>query len=174
MLHRLHLYTGSGKGKTTAAMGLALRALGHDLRVTIAQFMKDGSSGELRGLAALGACLHPAPLMHKFTFQMTAEELAAAAELLTAHARALTAGMEELQPDLLVLDEFAIAADLGLIAEDAAKALIDAALARGEVAVTGASAPRWLIDRADYLSCISAQRHPFTTEGLPARKGVEW
>lgn len=174
MQHRLHLYTGNGKGKTTAAMGLALRALGHKFRVTVAQYMKDGRSGELQGLSALGATLRPAPVMDKFTFQMTAEELAVAREQQTAHTRMLTAELTALAPGLLVLDEFAIAAALGLIAEDAARELLDAALAMSEVAVTGASAPQWLIDRADYLSRITADRHPFTTEGLAARQGVEW
>ena len=57
----LHLYWGAGKGKTTAAMGLALRALGHGRRVVILQFLKDGSSGEIEMLRRCGAASTPAP-----------------------------------------------------------------------------------------------------------------
>lgn len=57
----LHLYWGDGKGKTTAAMGLALRALGHGRRVVILQFLKDGSSGEIEMLRRCGRSSTPAP-----------------------------------------------------------------------------------------------------------------
>ena len=57
----LHLYWGDGKGKTTAAMGLALRALGHGRRVVILQFLKDGSSGEIEMLRRCGAAVYACP-----------------------------------------------------------------------------------------------------------------
>ena len=57
----LHLYWGDGKGKTTAAMGLALRALGHGRRVVILQFLKDGSSGEIEMLRRCGAVVYACP-----------------------------------------------------------------------------------------------------------------
>ena len=63
----LHLYYGDGKGKTTAAMGLALRALGHEKHVTILQFLKDGSSGEIALLRRCGADVHACPNA-KFTW----------------------------------------------------------------------------------------------------------
>ena len=77
----LHLYWGDGKGKTPAAMGLALRALGSGKRVVIVQFLKGGNSGEIPLLAQLGAEIYRGKAGQKFVFQMTPEEKAATREL---------------------------------------------------------------------------------------------
>ena len=74
----VHLYCGDGKGKTTAAMGLALRALGAGLRVTVVQFLKDGQSSELDPLRRLGAVVYSGQPGMKFVFQMNEAEKAAA------------------------------------------------------------------------------------------------
>ena len=63
---------------------------------------------------------------------------------------------------------------LNLVDDETAEALLDASLAGGETVVTGRYVPAWMLDRADYLSRIAAERHPYTTEQLSARKGVEW
>lgn len=175
ILHRLHLYTGDGKGKTTAAMGLALRAAGHGQRVLVAQFMKDGTSGELAALAELpGVTVYAASPFHGFTFQMTAEELAQAALSQTAQAQQLTALIRSSHPQTVILDELAMALHAGLVSDEAAQALLAAALEHAETVVTGYQAPAWLHDRADYVSVIHAEKHPYMTEGLAAREGVEW
>ena len=96
----LHIYYGDGKGKTTAAMGLALRALGHAKHVTILQFLKDGSSGEIALLRRCGADVHACPNA-KFTWLMTADEKAEAREHNNAALRTALAAPF----DLLVLDE---------------------------------------------------------------------
>ena len=96
----LHLYWGDGKGKTTAAMGLALRALGSGKRVVIVQFLKGGNSGEIPLLAQLGAEIYRGKAGQKFVFQMTPEEKAATRELQNQNLAAAIA-----QPaDLLILD----------------------------------------------------------------------
>jgi cob(I)alamin adenosyltransferase len=77
----LHLYYGDGKGKTTAAMGLALRALGSGKRVVIVQFLKGGNSGEIPLLAKLGAEIYRGKAGQKFVFQMNEAEKAATREL---------------------------------------------------------------------------------------------
>ena len=70
----VHLYHGTGKGKTTAAMGLALRALGQGFQVTVVQFLKDGRSGELEPLKKLGARVFSGPGTMKFSWKQTPEE----------------------------------------------------------------------------------------------------
>lgn len=173
--HKLHLYTGSGKGKTTAAMGLALRALGHGQRVLIAQFMKDGRSGELTALAQLpGATIFPAKPISGFTFSMTPAELAQAQAEQTAQAKAIERLILTLQPQTVILDELAMALSTNLVDEATARSLLQASLSCAETLTTGNLAPAWLHDLSDYVSLISAQKHPYETENLPARKGVEW
>ena len=78
----VHLYCGDGKGKTTAAVGLAVRHAGHGGKVVFAQFLKDGSSGECRVLAKLGVTVLAANPAGKFTFRMTDEEKAETAAAL--------------------------------------------------------------------------------------------
>lgn len=174
-MNKLHLYTGDGKGKTTAAMGLALRSLGHGHSVVVAQFMKDGRSGELAALRSLpGAMVLPAPPIRKFTFRMTAEELAQTAREQTDHARFILQGLPEWKPEMIILDELAVAIDRGMVDEAAARELIATCLTFGETVITGRTAPPWLIAQADYVSRVHAERHPYDTEGLTARKGIEW
>ena len=173
-MNKLHVYFGGGKGKTTAAMGLALRGLGHHRQALIAQFMKNGESGELRALAGIaGATVLCAPPMG-FTFQMTDEEKRRAAQEQTAFARQVTEAIGRIGPQTVVLDELGVALSAGMVEEKAARALIEQALKHGETAVTGRSVPAWLQEQADYLSRISAEKHPYQSTGLCARKGVEW
>ena len=96
----LHLYWGDGKGKTTAAMGLALRALGHGRRVVILQFLKDGSSGEIEMLRRCGAAVYACPNA-KFTWLMTDAERAEARRTNTRTLQTILQGSF----DLLVLDD---------------------------------------------------------------------
>lgn len=174
-MNKLHLYTGDGKGKTTAAMGLALRSVGHGGRALIGQFVKDGTSGELAALRQLpGAKVLPCPPMEGFVAHMTEAEHAAARRAQTDYAHALMHAAEDFRPDCIVLDELAMAVTLGMVPEDAARALIAACLHEGETVVTGYFAPAWLRDMADYVTCMQCERHPYQTENLSARKGVEW
>ena len=173
--HKLHLYTGEGKGKTSAAMGLALRALGHGQRVLVAQFMKDGTSGELTALSQLpGASIYPAKPISGFTFRMTLEELETARREQTEQALLLTELIQNTQPQTVILDELGIALSSSLVEEEAARRLLAVSLSCAETAVTGRRAPEWLHTMSDYVSVIGAEKHPYTTEGLAAREGVEW
>ena len=97
----LHLYYGDGKGKTTAAMGLALRALGSGKKVVVLQFLKGGQSGEIPLLEQLGAKIYRGKAGQKFVFQMNEAEKAATRDLQN---RNLAAAMTE-DADLLVLGD---------------------------------------------------------------------
>lgn len=171
----IHIYCGDGKGKTTAAMGLALRALGHGEHVLIAQFLKDGRSGELAALRRFpGATVWEGIPVRGFISRMTDAQREQTRAQQTAQAEALTAAIAGQQPDLVVLDELALALARGMVETSAARALLNEALRCAETIVTGRCAPDWLCEQADYVSMIAAQKHPFATEGLAARKGVEW
>ncbi|MBR6187044.1 MAG: cob(I)yrinic acid a,c-diamide adenosyltransferase [Clostridia bacterium] len=174
-MNKLHVYRGGGKGKTTAAMGLALRALGHGFPVLVAQWMKRGDSGELSALQTFPrARVLSAPPMRGFTYQMDQALLSLTAKEQSAFAAGLLPEIEQARPRMIVLDELGAALVLGLVEEETARALIDAALQTGETVVTGYQAPPWLEARADYLTDFSALRHPYETEGLKARQGIEW
>ena len=164
----LHLYWGDGKGKTTAAMGLALRALGHGRRVVILQFLKDGSSGEIEMLRRCGAAVYACPNA-KFTWLMTDAERAEARRTNTRTLQTILQGSF----DLLVLDEACAALKSNIL--DEALLRKAAAFAKGgrEVVVTGRDPAPWLQDAADYSTEMQMHKHPYT-QGIAAREGVEY
>ena len=129
----IHVYHGDGKGKTTAAMGLALRMLAAGRRVVVVQFLKDGESGEVRLLAEhFGVPVFAGKASDKFTWSMTSEELAATRELHDGNLASALAELEGAQEGLLVLDEALDALSKGLVDEtlvfthDAAHCALDA------------------------------------------------
>ena len=164
----LHLYWGNGKGKTTAAMGLALRALGHGRRVVIVQFLKDGTSGEIAPLRAAGAAVYACPNA-KFTWLMDEADKAAARE---AYARALGQALAE-PFDLLVLDEACAALKSGILDEALLRRAVAFAKNGREVVLTGRDPAPWLQEAADYSTEMRAHRHPYA-DGVAAREGVEY
>ena len=164
----LHLYWGNGKGKTTAAMGLALRALGHGQRVIIVQFLKDGTSGEIAPLRAAGAAVYACPNA-KFTWLMDEADKAAARE---ASARALGQALAE-PFDLLVLDEACAALKSGILDEALLRRAVAFAKNGREVVLTGRDPAPWLQDAADYSTEMRAHKHPYA-DGVAAREGVEY
>ena len=157
------------------ALGLALRSLGHGRRVLIAQFLKDGRSGELAALKTFErATVYPAKPISGFVFAMTAAQKEEAAKQQNAQAADLQSEAEGLRPALTVLDELNVALACGMVMRENAERLIDAALAFGDVVSTGRNAPEWLREKADYVSEIIARKHPFQTEKLAAREGIEY
>ena len=162
----LHLYFGSGKGKTTAAAGLALRALGHGKRVVVVQFLKDGTSGEIEPLRRLGAAVFACPNA-KFTWLMTPQEKAAA---LAHNTQTLEAALQ-MPCELLILDEACAALRAALLPE----ALLQKAVLNApyEVVLTGRDPADWMLQNADYITEFTARRHPYE-KGIPAREGIEY
>ena len=168
----IHIYCGDGKGKTTAAMGLAVRAAGHGRRVAVAQFLKSGKSGEREILASLpGVELLPIPEEMKFTFRMTPEEKAA--EAVRQKDLAAQAFARGGKVDLLVLDELCAALSTGMLELSRVLEQLDACPEGLEVVVTGRNPPSELEERAAYITEMKKHKHPFDA-GLPAREGVEW
>ena len=165
----LHLYWGDGKGKTTAAMGLALRALGQGKRVVIVQFLKGGSSGEIPFLEQLGAKIYRGKAGQKFVFQMNEAEKAAAREVQNANLAAAKA-----EPaDLLILDEAGSAWELDMVDKDLLRQTVLERPAAQECVLTAHKAPAWLLDAADYSTEMKCHRHPYQ-RGIKARRGIEY
>ena len=169
----IHYYYGNGKGKTTAAMGLALRAMGSGLRVLAVQFLKDGSSGEIGMLRQMGANILAVRRLTGFTFRMTPEEKAACAAEQNLNLETGAAAAAEGSCDLLILDEIGSALDAEMVNRERLYALLQNRAPWVEVVMTGHKLDPALHDRADYVTRMENQRHPFE-KGIAARKGIEY
>ena len=169
---RIHLCTGCGKGKTTAAVGLTVRLIGRGGTVVFAQFLKGENSGERAVLAKLpGVTLLPVPREVKFVFQMTAQEKEACAQ--AARGQFLRACEAAASADLLVLDEALDAIETGVLAEDEVLRFLRHKPAALEVVLTGRRASDTLKSLADYVMRVDSEKHPYD-QGLPAREGIEF
>ena len=169
----LHVYYGDGKGKTTAAMGLAVRALGTGRRVLIAQFLKRNDSGELKSLARLdGARIVLGEPILKLTSRMTPEELAQEKIRQRGKLERIERIAQEASPELIVLDEILVAVHLKLIDESTVIADIDDWLSCSEVVCTGRWVSESILSRADYITRMVKERHPYD-QGVKARLGIE-
>lgn len=168
----IHIYCGEGKGKTTAAVGLAVRAAGRGRRVVFAQFLKGADSGERTVLGSLPTVtLLELPGEVRFTFSMGEAERRSEAVRQTGRFREaarLSAGA-----DLLVLDELCAALNAGMVPLEDVTALLDGISEELEVVVTGRNPPEALTARADYITEMKKIKHPFD-RGIRARKGIEW
>ena len=168
----VQIYYGDGKGKTTAAFGLAFRCAGWGRRVVIAQFLKSSPCGELTAAERFPTLtVLRSKGIHKFTFQMNDEEKAVVAE----NCRTLLRQAAELaraeDARLLVLDEV-IDALRGFLPQEELCAFLDERPAGLEVVLTGRDPAPELLSRADYITEMKKIRHPFE-QGIPARLGIE-
>ncbi len=167
----LHIYTGEGKGKTTAALGLALRAWGHGLRICVIQFMKRGEDyGEVKALRKMG--------VEVFQFgsgklivkgRHCQDDLDCAARALDLSRSIMASG----EFDVVILDEVNVAVSFDLVrCHDVLEAL--RCRAPGvEVICTGRNAPEELKEEADLVTVMTLEKHPYDG-GLNARKGIEY
>jgi len=170
----VHIYTGDGKGKTTAAVGLGLRAWGRGKRVLMVQFLKEMESGELTAIDKLGEgfMVNRGRFMNKFTWEMGEGERKEAAALQNQQLEYAWKEMKTDQWDMLILDEIMAAITTGMIPPEDVLALIDDKPDRLELVLTGRNAPDQLVDAADYVSEIREVKHPFQ-RGIGARRGIE-
>lgn len=167
------LYYGDGKGKTTAAMGLALRCLGHGLPVVILQFLKSANSGEIKALehwegsfvlrgAAPGFAKDMSPQQLDLTRAIHQANGARALELVSLH-----------RAKLLVLDEVLDAYTLGLLDREALLSLLREPPAGLEIVLTGHSLPSEIAPLCDCITRMEKIRHAYD-QGQAARKGIEF
>jgi len=168
----VQVYTGDGKGKTTAGVGLAVRAVGAGLRVALVQFVKGGArSSELSVLEDLGVRVErPARASTGLLADgPTDEDRRAADEALGLATGILSAG----DHDVVVLDEANVAVSSGLVAE---KPLLDAIASRPDhvdVVLTGRGATPGIMGAADLVTEMVPRKHYFDV-GVPARRGIEF
>jgi cob(I)alamin adenosyltransferase len=168
----VQVYTGNGKGKTTAAFGLALRAIGRGLRVCIIQFIKGGFDyGELYVIDKLPGLKLKAYGRGKFVDKKKPDktDMDLAEEAL----RTAEQTLKEAECDILILDEVNVALSLRLIKTESVLELIKIKPAQVELVLTGRNAPAEIVEAADLVTEMVEVKHPFS-KGFRARKGIEY
>jgi cob(I)alamin adenosyltransferase len=170
----IHVYTGDGKGKTTAAIGLAVRAAGHDRKVLLLQFLKGASpdSGEIIALKKLGI------KVIRFRDQVSPlfDPGVDISRLKGAVNRSIETAIEEIKSglyDVVILDEFNNLLGGGLSEMDDVERIVRAKPEGLELVFTGRNAPDELLDLADYVTKVLMVKHPFKND-VRARKGIEF
>ncbi len=168
----LHIYCGNGKGKTTAALGLALRASGNNMRVHIVQLLKGAETSELNALKNIDkVTVSRLERDFGFTFCMTDEEKNEVTRLhneLLLEAKKLSG-----EVDLLIIDEFNGAYECNLLDKELADSLILDRPEGLEMVITGYNPDKKFLEVADYVSEIKCVKHPYD-KGVNARKGIEY
>lgn len=180
----VHVITGDGKGKTTSSLGLAMRAVGNNLKVRMIQFLKSGVTGELFASKKLGFEVEQFGVdvvrarqknlqefidkTGRFIFQPDELEKEAALEGFE-HAKSVIKSGEY---DLVILDEINCVLDKGIIPLNEVIELIKSH-GNTEIVLTGRDAPEELYEYADYVSEVKRVKHPWQ-KGIRARKGIEY
>ncbi len=165
----VHVYTGDGKGKTTAALGLALRAVGHGMKVLFIQFLKGQQCGEHLFVAKY----HPFDIIQIGTGDLWTrprEQLRQEVQETLSLARQEVLGGKY---DLVVLDEIFVALDQGYITVNQVLELMEEKPGTVELVMTGRRAPPEVVQRADLVTEMLMIKHPFTEE-FSARRGIDY
>ncbi|MBR3679993.1 MAG: cob(I)yrinic acid a,c-diamide adenosyltransferase [Oscillospiraceae bacterium] len=167
----LHIYCGTGKGKTTAALGLAVRAAGAGMKICFVQLMKGKDTAELDILTRIpNMTVLRCDKHYGFTKHMDA---AARTAITNCHNQLLSKVFSEPSYDMIILDEFNCAYHAGLLHQTAAEQYILRSGCNAEIILTGRNPAPVFLDAADYISEIQCLRHPYK-KGIPARKGIEY
>lgn len=166
----VQVYTGNGKGKTTAALGLCLRAVGAGLQIYFGQFMKGSDYSEIRTLKTLSgvAVEQYGEGLGFFTGSDDEAHKAAAQTGLIKAKEALTSG----KYDLLILDEINIAEYFGLLKTSDVLELIASKPGNTELILTGRYASKAIMDAADLVTEMAEIKHYYSS-GVPSREGIE-
>ena len=170
----IHIYCGDGKGKTTAAMGLGIRAAGRSKKVLLTQFLKSNKTGELNSIEKLSEFFHvvkgvPAK---KFVWNMNEEEKLEIKKEHTNRFREVTKKAIEEEYDLLILDEIIATINRDFVMLSEVIDFLNNKPTGLEVVMTGRNPKEELIELADYVSEIKAIKHPYN-KGIKSRVGIE-
>lgn len=171
----LIVYTGDGKGKTTAALGTALRALGYGWKICMVQFIKGTwKYGEIKSIAGLGDQfeLH---LMGAGFYKILDDDQPEEVHRQAA-AEAVELTIEKLRSeayDLVIADELNVALDIGLIDEAAFRRILDARPGQIHLIITGREAPDFLVKEADLVTDMRQIKHPYQ-QGNKAQPGIDY
>ncbi len=164
------VYTGNGKGKTTAALGVAFRALGHGYRVLMVQFIKGSwTYGELES-----AKRFPNFVLRPMGRGFVATDGQVAAEDQEAARQALTYARSRMREfDMVILDEVIYAIGFGLVSEEAVLTFIEQKPPDVHLILTGRNAPDRIVEKADLVTEMREIKHPYR-KGVKAQRGIEF
>ncbi len=167
----VQIYTGAGKGKTTAALGLALRAVGAGLKVYIGQFIKQGATSEIKALASG----FPDIVVQQYGSGRFVRGQPRPADLRLAQRglKALRQALSSCRYDLVIADEANCAVSAGILKADDLLSLIDAKPTQVELVFTGRDADSRLIRRADLVTEMKPIKHYYNRQ-VSARRGIEY
>lgn len=171
----LVIYTGDGKGKTTAALGMCVRAVGYNWKVCIIQFIKGSwKYGELKGIKRLAPNVELHTVGEGFVGiiddDKSFEEHRAAAR------KGVQLALDKINSNefqLVILDELNVAMDLGLVTEEEALEILAARSEKQHLVITGRNAADALVQKADLVTEMKEIKHPFQ-QGILAQKGIDW
>lgn len=170
----IHIYTGEGKGKTTAAIGQGVRSAGNDLSVYMVQFLKSSDTGELRVLEAIENFeVFRFERPRGFFWTLDESEKAELQADIDKAMYFIADVVKNFKCDVLILDEIMGAISNNLVSSEKLERILKSKPDQMEIILTGRNAPDNLIELADYVSSITPLKHPFES-GIPARKGIEF
>ena len=178
----IHLYYGEGKGKTSAAIGLSVRARGNGVPVVFVQFLKGRAAGEVLMMERLGVTVFRGKAGDKFVSAMSEDEKSETKKISDDNlCRALDLCQRICEEEkssaalkvLLVLDEVCAAWNLSMVSLDEVESLVRNPPDGVELVLTGRNPPPFMLELSDYATELRKEKHPFDT-GVPARKGIEF
>ena len=170
----IQVYTGDGKGKTTAAIGLAVRGAGAGLHVVLSQFMKAMPTSEIKildridNIDVLRYAESP-----KFVWDMTDEEKEHLGELMHRQFADTLKEAKKDKADIVIFDELLGAFHAGFISRQQIEDMIEDKPESVEYVITGRNAPEWLLDAANLVTEMTEMKH-YMAEGVNGRKGIEF
>jgi cob(I)alamin adenosyltransferase len=171
----LIVYTGNGKGKTTSALGMCVRAVGYDWKVCLIQFIKGSwKYGELKGLKRL----EPNVELHVVGegFVGIIDDNKSFEQHREAARNGVSLALEKIRSgkyELVILDELNVAMKLGLVTDEEVKSILDARSETQHLVITGRDATDWLQEESDLVTEMREIKHPYQ-KGMLAQKGIDW